>query len=105
MAIGVLQDRPRSPPETSVKPSTRSSRYRRRAPGWNPWFSGDSEVSTPAIADLFGNQNNEVIEGIGTTAGNLFGQQYSQGGQVRVIRQTGISVSATPTAGSIASDH
>ncbi len=90
MAIGVLQD------QTAVTAGNLGqAQYALNAgtgaalPGWNPWFSGDSEVSTPAIADLFGNQNNEVIEGIGTTAGNLFGQQYSQGGHVRVIRQTG----------------
>jgi hypothetical protein len=58
-------------------------------PGWDPWFSGDSEISTPAIADLYGTGQNEVIEGIGTLAGNLFGTQYAQGGHLRVISQTG----------------
>ena len=68
-------------------------------PGWNPWFSGDTEVSTPAIADLFGNGQNEVIEGIGTSAGNLFGQQYSQGGHIRVILQSGNSGQEYPNGG------
>ncbi len=68
-------------------------------PGWNPWFSGDTEVSTPAIADLFGTGQNEVIEGIGTTAGELFGQQYSQGGHVRVILQSGNAGQQYPNGG------
>ena len=58
-------------------------------PGWDPWFSGDTEISTPAIADLYGTGQNEVIEGIGTSAGVLFGKTYTQGGHVRVISQTG----------------
>ena len=68
-------------------------------PGWDPWFSGDTEISTPAIADLYGTGQNEVIEGIGTSAGNLFGQQYSQGGHVRVILQTGNVAQPYPNGG------
>ena len=67
--------------------------------GWNPWFSGDTEVSTPAIADLFGTGQNEVIEGIGTSAGTLFGQQYSQGGHIRVIMQNGNAGQTYPNGG------
>ena len=90
MAIGVLQG------QTAVTAGNLGqAQYALNAstgtalPGWDPWFSGDSEISTPAIADLYGNGQNEVIEGIGTSGGNLFGQQYSQGGHVRVILQTG----------------
>ena len=68
-------------------------------PGWNPWFSGDTEVSTPAIADLYGTGQNEVIEGIGTSAGNLYGQQYSQGGHIRVILQSGNQGQEYPNGG------
>ncbi len=56
-------------------------------------------MSTPAIADLFGTGQNEVIEGIGTTAGELFGQQYSQGGHVRVILQSGNAGQQYPNGG------
>ena len=70
-------------------------------PGWNPWFSGDSEVSTPAIADLYGSGQNEVIEGIGTSAGNVFGQQYSQGGHIRVILNTGNLFQQYPNGGQV----
>jgi len=68
-------------------------------PGWDPWFSGDTEVSTPAIADLYGTGQNEVIEGIGTVAGDLFGQQYTQGGHIRVILQTGNVAQPYPNGG------
>ena len=70
-------------------------------PGWNPWFSGDSEVSTPAIADLYGTGQNEVIEGIGTSAGNIFNQQYAQGGHVRVILDTGNLGQQYPNGGQV----
>ena len=70
-------------------------------PGWNPWFSGDTEVSTPAIADLYGTGQNEVIEGIGTTAGNVFNQQYSQGGHIRVILNTGNAGQEYPNGGQV----
>jgi hypothetical protein len=70
-------------------------------PGWNPWFSGDTEVSTPAIADLFGTGQNEVIEGIGTSAGTLFGQPFSQGGHIRVITQNGNTGQQFPNGGQV----
>jgi len=100
MAVGVLQG------QTAVTAGNLGqSQYALNAtdggilPGWNPWVSGDSEVSTPAIADLYGTGQNEVIEGIGTTAGNLYGQQYSQGGHIRVILQTGNAGQQYPNGG------
>jgi hypothetical protein len=70
-------------------------------PGWDPWLSGDTEVSTPAIADLYGTGQNEVIEGIGTSAGTLFGQQYSQGGHIRVITENGNTGQEYPNGGQV----
>ena len=100
MSVGVLQG------QTAVTSgSLGQSQYTLNAatggvlPGWDPWVSGDSEVSTPAIADLYGSGQNEVIEGIGTTAGNLYGQQYSQGGHIRVILQTGNAGQQYPNGG------
>jgi hypothetical protein len=100
MSVGVLQG------QTAVTSgSLGQSQYALNAatggvlPGWDPWVSGDSEVSTPAIADLYGSGQNEVIEGIGTTAGNLYGQQYSQGGHIRVILQTGNAGQQYPNGG------
>ena len=70
-------------------------------PGWNPWFSGDTEVSTPAIADLYGTGQNEVIQGIGTSAGNIFNQSYPQGGHIRVILNTGNLGQQYPNGGQV----
>ncbi|HET9077726.1 MAG TPA: PQQ-binding-like beta-propeller repeat protein [Acidimicrobiales bacterium] len=53
-----------------------------------PWFAADSNFSTPAIADLYGNGQNEVIEGGDSTQGNSFGVAYSNGGHVRVLSGT-----------------
>ncbi len=100
MAVGTLQGQ-----EAVTAGNLGQSQYALNAatgsplPGWNPWFSGDTEVSTPAIADLYGTGQNEVIEGIGTTAGNLFGVQYPQGGHIRVILQTGNQGQPYPNGG------
>ncbi|MDA8368226.1 MAG: hypothetical protein M0Z62_14945 [Actinomycetota bacterium] len=100
MAVGTLQGQ-----EAVTAGSMGQTQYALNAltgtplPGWDPWFSGDTEVSTPAIADLYGNGQNEVIEGIGTTAGNLFGVQYAQGGHIRVILQSGNQGQPYPNGG------
>ncbi len=57
--------------------------------GWNPWFQGDSSFSTPAIADLYRNGQNEVIAGGDSTTGVAYGTQYTQGGHLRVISANG----------------
>ncbi len=53
-------------------------------PGW-PFFTADSAFSTPALADLYGNGQTEVVEGGDSTAGIAYGQTYSNGGHIRVI--------------------
>ena len=52
--------------------------------GW-PFFTADSGFSTPSLADLYGNGQNEVIEGGDSTAGLANGVQYANGGHLRVI--------------------
>ena len=59
-------------------------------PGWNPWFQGDSGVSTPAVARLNGpSKSVSIIEGGDSTGGLAYGAVYQNGGHVRVIRTTG----------------
>ena len=47
-------------------------------PGWDPWFQGDSDFTTPAIADLYRNGQNEVIEGGDSTAGLAYLYPYAR---------------------------
>ena len=53
-------------------------------PGW-PFFTADSGFSTPAIADLYGNGQNEVIEGGDSSPGLAYGVNYTAGGHLRVL--------------------
>jgi hypothetical protein len=53
-------------------------------PGW-PFFTADSGFSTPSIADLYGNGQNEVIEGGDSSPGIAYGQTYTAGGHLRVL--------------------
>jgi len=53
-------------------------------PGW-PFFAADSGFTTPSLADLYGNGQTEVVQGGDSTAGLAGGQQYINGGHLRVI--------------------
>jgi hypothetical protein len=53
-------------------------------PGW-PFFTADSGFTTPSLADVYGNGQTEVVQGGDSTAGNAFGQQYTNGGHLRVL--------------------
>jgi PQQ-like domain len=55
-----------------------------RRPGW-PWLSTDTEFSTPAIANLYSNHKNYVVDGAEQTAGS----QEAQGGHLWVIDPNG----------------
>jgi hypothetical protein len=52
--------------------------------GW-PFFTADSGFTTPALADLYGNGQTEVVEGGDSTAGVAYGQTYTNGGHLRVL--------------------
>ena len=67
-------------------------------PGF-PWFTSDSDFSTPALADLYGNGQTEVIEGGDQTEGVAYGVHYAQGGHVRVLAPTGNAGTGRPAGG------
>jgi outer membrane protein assembly factor BamB len=54
-----------------------------------PWFQGDTNFSTAAVADVEGNGRNQIVEGGNTTAGFAFHTQYVNGGQIRILEETG----------------
>jgi len=53
-------------------------------PGW-PFFTADSGFTTPSLADVYGNGQTEIVQGGDSTAGNAMGQQYGNGGHLRVL--------------------
>ncbi len=53
-------------------------------PGW-PFFTADSGFSTPALADLYGNGQTEVVQGGDSSPGVANGVTYSAGGHLRVL--------------------
>ena len=54
-----------------------------------PWFQADTNFSTAAVADVEGNGQNQIIEGGNTTAGTVFDTTYIDGGQIRILGETG----------------
>jgi hypothetical protein len=67
-------------------------------PGF-PWFQADSNFTTPAIADLYSNSQNVIVEGGDSTAGLAYGQNYTNGGHLRVILPSGNAYQSTPAGG------
>jgi hypothetical protein len=67
-------------------------------PGF-PWFSSDTEFSTPVVTDLFSNGKDYIISGAEQTAGSSYGHTYSQGGHLRIIATTGDSGTGQPGGG------
>ena len=72
-------------------------------PGF-PWFQGDSNFATPALADVYSNGQTDIVEGGDSSPGFAFNHQYNQGGHIRVISPTGNGGSANEAAGQIC-DH
>ena len=64
-----------------------------------PWFSADSGFSTPALANLYGNDSTDIVEGGDQTAGLAYGVEYTQGGHMRVLAPTGNAGTGNPTGG------
>ena len=56
--------------------------------GW-PFFNSDSTHSTAALADLYGTGQNQIILGGDQSAGAGQGQQYNNGGHLRVLSTQG----------------
>jgi len=65
-----------------------------------PWFS-DTVFSTAAVADLYSDDNNEIISGGESTAGAAYGQTYANGGQIRILSSAGNSGTGNPAGGLI----
>jgi PQQ-like domain len=66
-----------------------------------PWFAGDSDFATPALADLYGSGKVDIVNGGGQTAGLAYGTQYTQGGHVSVLSRTGNAGTRSPNGGLI----
>jgi outer membrane protein assembly factor BamB len=67
-------------------------------PGF-PWFTADSSFSTPALADLYGGGQLDIVEGGDQTAGLAYKVNYTQGGHLRVISPLGHAGTRSPTGG------
>ena len=69
--------------------------------GGFPWFQADSVFSTAAVADLYADDDNEIISGGDSSAGVAFGQTYANGGHIRILSSAGNAGSTNPSAGLI----
>ena len=67
-------------------------------PGF-PWFQADSSFSTPALDDLYGNGQDDIIEGNASSQGFAYGTQYQNGGHLRVLNPTGNVGQPQPSGG------
>ena len=57
--------------------------------GGFPWFQGDSVFSTAAVADLYSDGNSEIVSGGDSSAGLAYGQNYANGGHIRILSTAG----------------
>ena len=64
--------------------------------GW-PFFNSDSTHSTAALADLYGTGQTEIIMGGDQTAGEGQGQQYTDGGHIRILSAQGNQICRADT--------
>jgi hypothetical protein len=67
-------------------------------PGF-PWFTSDSDFSTPALIDLYGDGQTEIVEGGDQTAGVAYGVHYTRGGHLRVLAPSGNAGTGRPAGG------
>jgi hypothetical protein len=65
-----------------------------------PWFS-DSVFSTAAVADLYADDNNEIISGVESTAGVAYGHTYANGGRIVIMSSAGNAGTGDPAGGVI----
>ena len=71
--------------------------------GGFPWYQADSNFTTPAIADLYGTSQNQIIEGGDSSAGVSYLMTYQNGGHLRVLSPTGNAYTGSPSGGLICS--
>ncbi len=69
--------------------------------GGFPWFQGDSVFSTAAVADLYADDNNEIISGGDSSAGLAYNQTYNNGGHIRILSSAGNAGQPAPNDGLI----
>jgi PQQ enzyme repeat len=67
--------------------------------GGFPWFQADSVFSTAAVADLYADDDSEIISGGDSSAGVAYGQTYSNGGHIRIISTAGNLFTGNPAGG------
>jgi hypothetical protein len=67
-------------------------------PGF-PWFQADSNFTTPALGDVYGNGRTDIVEGGDSSAGSAYGATYSNGGHLRVLSPTGNAGTGNPGGG------
>jgi PQQ enzyme repeat/PQQ-like domain len=70
-----------------------------------PWFQADSSFSSPALADVEGNGQTDIVEGYAATTGTAYGFPYQQGGYLRVIAPTGNTGQPEPNGGLVCQYH
>jgi outer membrane protein assembly factor BamB len=64
-----------------------------------PWFDGDGDYATPALADMYGTGKDNIVNGGGQTAGLAYEVHYTQGGHVSVTSRTGNAGTKSPNGG------
>ncbi len=64
--------------------------------GW-PFLNSDSTHSTAALADLYGTGQTEIVYGGDQTAGQANGQQYTDGGHLRILSAQGNEICRADT--------
>ena len=69
--------------------------------GGFPWFQADSNFTTPALGDVYGNGRTDIVEGGDSSPGFAYGQNYTQGGHLRVLSSTGNAGTGNPAGGLI----
>jgi outer membrane protein assembly factor BamB len=89
LSLGILQSQ-----TTVVGPSQGQNTYLLQPSNGKtlkgfPWFQADTVFATPAIADVRDNGQNQIIEDGNTTAGHAYHTSYINGGQVRILKETG----------------
>ncbi len=67
-------------------------------PGF-PWFQADSNFTTPALGDVYGNGRTDIVEGGDSSAGSAYGVNYTNGGHIRVLSPTGNAGTGNPGGG------
>jgi hypothetical protein len=64
-----------------------------------PWLQADSNLTTPAIVDVFHNGQPLIVEGGDSSPGSICGFNYVKGGHIRVLSGNGNLGSSCPNGG------